>query len=197
MPVTALVTLVSQTAYSQSHQHDEPFLEKESHDAYDLRTWRSKMNTATREDGTRTVVIPAHGMQQAIAASARYAAIKIPGKGAATWTKKFVAGIALVADIDLNVDPATVDFVTISANADGVRGSGKRVRRRFPIIPKWSATFEVVILDPIITEDIFREVMDGAGMFIGVGRFRPEKGGINGRFSVQHIEWRDDRRLAA
>jgi hypothetical protein len=36
-----------------------------------------------------------------------------------------------------------------------------------------------------------------AGMFIGIGRFRPEKGGTNGRFKIASIEWTDNRQLAA
>jgi hypothetical protein len=36
-----------------------------------------------------------------------------------------------------------------------------------------------------------------AGMFIGIGRFRPEKGGTNGRFKIESIDWQDNRQLAA
>jgi hypothetical protein len=87
--------------------------------------------------------------------------------------------------------------VTISANADGIRGSGKRVPRRFPIVNEWQATFDVYILDPIITQDVFTEMVEIAGMFIGIGRFRPEKGGTNGRFRIEKLVWQDQRKLAA
>jgi hypothetical protein len=103
----------------------------------------------------------------------------------------------LPEDPALNVDPATVPIVTISANADGVRGSGKRVLRRFPLIASWEASFDVFILDPIITEDVFREMVEIAGMFIGIGRFRPEKGGTNGRFRIKSLAWSDNRALVA
>lgn len=36
-----------------------------------------------------------------------------------------------------------------------------------------------------------------AGMFIGVGRFRPEKGGQNGRFQIAALDWEDNRSLVA
>ena len=36
-----------------------------------------------------------------------------------------------------------------------------------------------------------------AGMFIGIGRFRPEKGGTNGRFRIAKLVWEDNRKLAA
>lgn len=190
------VTLVGLTPYSQSRQHDDPLLEGETRDAYDQRTWPSKQNVAVR-DGRATVVIPAHGFHQAMAAAAKYSKRQIPGQGKATWTKKFEAGISLLEDPALGIDPASVPCIAISANADGVRGSGKRVMRRFPIINEWSTTFDVYILDPIITQDVFREMLEIAGMFIGLGRFRPEKGGGNGRFRCAELVWQDNRQIAA
>ena len=192
----ATLTIKGLSAYSQSRQHDDPKLEGENSDAYDLRTWRSKLNVATRE-GRETVVIPAHGIQQAFAAAAKYSKRQIPGQGKATWTAKFTAGLMILEDPNLHINPAEVGMITISANADGIRGSGKRVTRRFPIMPEWSATFEVYILDSIITQDVFREMVEISGMFIGLGRFRPEKGGTNGRFKIANLAWQDNRKLAA
>jgi hypothetical protein len=193
---TATVTISGITPLSQSRQHGEPALEGERPNDHDARTWRSKLNVQER-DGVKTVVLPAHGVQQSIAAAAKYSKRQIPGQGKATWTAKFLSGIALLEDPALHIDPSTVDSVLISANADGVRGSGKRVPRRFPVMPRWSATFEVIVLDPIITEVVFREMLEIAGMFIGLGRFRPEKGGTNGRFKIDEIVWQDNRVLAA
>ncbi len=191
----ATTTITGIAPYSASRQHNDPSMEGESRDDYDARTWRSKLNIEDR-DGKRTVVLPAHGIHQAIASAAKYSKKQIPGQGKATWTAKFTAGISIPENPSLDADPDAVQCVTISANADGIRGSGKRVPRRFPIIPQWEATFDVWILDPIITEDVFREMLTLAGMFVGVGRFRPEKGGINGRFKPK-ILWQDNRELAA
>ena len=66
----ARLTLASRSPYSQSRQHDEPMLEGESRDAFDARTWRAKLNTATHNGEPPSVVIPAHGLAQAIAAAA-------------------------------------------------------------------------------------------------------------------------------
>jgi hypothetical protein len=180
--------------YSQSRQHDDPKLEGESHEDYDKRTWRSKLNTEVIE-GLETVVIPAHGLHQCFASAAKYSKRQIPGQGKATWTAKFLGGLMFMGNPSLNINPATVQVVTISANADGVRGSGKRVPRRFPVMHQWAATFEVIILDPIITQDVFREMVGIAGLFIGIGRFRPEKGGTNGRFTIEELIWEDNRKL--
>lgn len=192
----ATVALSSIAPYSSSRQHDEPKIDGERPDDYDIRTWRSKLNVEER-NGKKTVVLPAHGLHQSIASAARYSKRQIPGQGKATWTKKFAAGIAIPDNPSLDIDPATVASITISANADGVRGSGKRVPKRFPIIPEWQTEFDVWILDPIITETVFSEMVTLAGMFIGVGRFRPENGGNNGRFKLAKLVWQDNRSIAA
>ena len=192
----ATITIRGITPLSQSRQHGEPNLEGEHPENYDNRTWRSTLNVDVI-DGVSTVVLPAHGVQQSIAAAAKYSKRQIPGQGKATWTAKFVAGIAILENPRLNIDPEDVMSIVISANADGIRGSGKRVPRRFPMMPKWETTFEVYILDPIITESIFTEMLGIAGMFIGLGRFRPEKGGTNGRFQTVSLKWQDNRQLLA
>lgn len=66
----ATLTITGITPYTQSKQHDEPKLEGESANDYDIRTWRSKLSVEER-DGTRTVVIPSHGFHQAVAAAAK------------------------------------------------------------------------------------------------------------------------------
>jgi hypothetical protein len=193
----AKITLTGLAPYSQARQHDDPFLDGESHDAYERRTWPSKMTTAIR-DGQRTVVVPAHGLHQCFAAAAKYSKRQIKGQGRATWTAKFMAGITFVEDPPLNIDPATVQCVAISCNPKGIRGGSGRVMRYFPVIDiGWELTTEIYILDPIITERIFREMAELAGMYVGIGRFRPEKGGINGRFRVKELAWQDNRQFAA
>lgn len=193
----ATLTIVGIQPMSHSHQHDTPKLEGENPNDYDIRTWLLKLNTEER-DGKNTVVIPAHGFHQCIAAAAKYSKRQIPGQGKATWTAKFTSGITLMENPSLNIEPHTIKSVTISANADGVRGSGKRVPRRFPQMPAgWTSTFDVYVLDPIITEQVFREMVELAGMFIGLGQFRPQNGGTNGRFRIEKLQWADNRRLAA
>lgn len=190
---TATVTITGISPLSQSHPQPEPKLPGENHDAFDERTWRSKLNTSP----SGTIIIPPHGMHQAIAAAAKYSGKQIPGQGKKTWTAKFTTGLAFLDEIDTGIPADAAQCIVISANADGVRGSGKRVTRRFPIVYQWSSTFDVTVLDPIITADVFAEMLEIAGMFIGVGRFRPEKGGQNGRFKIDSITWSDGRKMAA
>jgi hypothetical protein len=193
----ATVTLNSFSPYSQSKQHDEPALKGEGKGDYDKRTWLAKAHIT--ENGT--LGIPAASLTQAIAEAAKYSKKQIPGQGKATWTQKFKSGIMIPTPfVDTGIHKDNVGYVDIMCDAQGKTGSAvsSRVPRRFPQVPKWSATFEVWILDPIITEDVFREMVELAGMFIGIGRWRPVmNGGQNGRFVIGKLDWQDNRKFAA
>lgn len=191
---TVTMANIPGSSYSQSRLHDLPKLEGQSHDEYDRI---NAVHKCTVSRATGNVVIPPHGMHQALVAAAKYDGGQIPGQGKKTWTAKFMTGIMITDEIDLGFrpdDPKKVRIEGTLCNADGVRGSGKRVMRYFPVMDEWEATFQVAILDPIITEAVFLKVAQIAGMFIGLGRFRPEKGGHRGRFQVTRLQWADKRK---
>lgn len=193
----ATVTLKSFSPYSQSRLHDEPKLKGEQAGDYDKRTWMSKAHIT--QNGT--LGIPATSLTQAIAEAAKYSKKQIQGQGKATWTQKFKSGIMLTESlVDTGIVLTENDFIDVMCDAQGKTGSAvsSRVSRRFPQVPEWKATFEVYILDPIITEEIFTEMMTLAGMFIGIGRWRPVmNGGMNGRFTIDKMKWEDNRKFVA
>jgi hypothetical protein len=172
----------------QSRMHGEPFLEGESDDAYDLRTWRRKMHVTNG-----TVHIPAKAIHDTLIEGAKYSKIKIKGARGATWTARFTSGIALFDDPDLGIDPQTVDFVPVNCHVNGNPKSGARVLRRFPTIPKWESVFDVQIMDPMIDRDIFAEILKQAGLFVGIGQNRPQNRGSRGRFSPVSVDFVGDR----
>lgn len=175
--------------YSQSRQHEEPKLEKETHDDYDRRTWRSKLTT----DNNGVVVIPGIAIKQALDRAAQMLSLQVPGKGKATYTKSFVSGVSVFEDVALGIHRDNVASIRISANADGRRGSGKRVPRIFPVIPApWAGEVDVYILDDTLPDQVFQQVAVAAGKLVGVGRFRPQNGGSNGRFKISKFEWRTE-----
>jgi hypothetical protein len=178
--------------YSQSAKHDTEFLDRESHDAYEQRTWLNKATVNSAGE----VVIPSMALKQCVDTAAQKLGRKIPNRRGATYKSYFSSGVLSVDDAVLmaNGKPLTRDDaekVTIQANSDGVRGSGKRVPRSFPVWNKWNAVFSFVITDDIVTPEVFEEAIRAAGVIVGIGRFRAEKGGRNGRFIVSKIEWED------
>lgn len=181
------VDLVSTAPYSQSRMHDTVRPDKETHDAFEKRTWREKCTT----DDAGNVVIPAMSFKQALDSVAKRMGIQIPGKGKATYTKHFVGGVICEADVPIGYHKDTIPSITINANSDGIRGSGKRVQRTFPQVPNWKGTARFLVLDDTVTPEVFEKHIREAGRFIGIGRFRPEKGGLNGRFEPTAFRWSD------
>lgn len=186
--ITAIASLKSDSAYSQSGPFKTDLMDKESPADGEIRRWREKCTT----DAEGRIVIPAPAFKQALDAAAVRVGMKIKGKGQRTYSKVFASGITILDGLTLPVTADKVDSIRIYANADGVRGSGKRVHRLFPIIPEWEGRVTFYILDPTITRQVFLYHLEQAGKFIGIGRFRPEKGGFNGRFAVTGMVWLTD-----
>lgn len=171
--------------YSQSRMHDEPKLDKETSNDYENRTWRERCNA----DKDGMVVIPAMAFKQALPIACKKIGRQIPGRGKSTYTKYFEGDVLCVADAKLGLHKDDMRKVTINAHANGQRGSGTRVKRHFPVVDEWQTEVEFLIFDDTITKDVFEETLTAAGMGVGVGRFRPENGGVNGRFRPVEFIW--------
>lgn len=179
------ITMESLSPYSASRQHMTPKGDKESHADYEERTWREK--AYYNDDGR--VVIPPESFSFAIKAMASRLRIRIPGKGQSEYGKLFTAGILITDGLVLKETRDTVQSWSGSMNADGKRGSGKRVWRTFPHVPKWGGSIEVYVLDDEIPKDVFERVCNECGKLNGVGRYRPAQGGTNGRFKITSFKW--------
>lgn len=171
------------TPYSQSKHYSEldvPKLEKESPDAYDLRTWRNRMHV---KDGE--VFIPPMALKNCLAECAKYLQTRIPGRGKSTYTKHFEAGVMVADPLMLGCQASEVECEALYVPSDGRRGGSSRVTRRFPFISPWSVDATIHVLDETITETVLRHHLEQAGQFIGMGRFRPRNNGFYGRFVVE------------
>jgi hypothetical protein len=189
------ISIVGVSPYSSSRKTDDvPMLDRESYDDYEHRVWRRKCTV--NKDGI--VCVPAMAFKQAIDTCAYKLGIKVTGRRGATYKGFFTSGFFCEADAPLHLNgkvlkPDDAECVTISANSDGIRGSGKRVPRSFPVWSQWETEATFIITDDIISPEIFEQHARSAGVVVGVGRFRPEKGGFNGRFRVVDVKWEDFR----
>ena len=182
----ATATLQSVSPYSQSRYHMTEFLEKESHEDYDKRTWREYAHV----NSEGFVFIPPIVFKKCLQEAAKYIAMKIKGKGNATYTKHFVAGV-------LCAEPLVLPIRKEELSMDGPRPhpgnpnqpKGPRVLKRYPVVHEWSGEVEFQVFDDIITKPIFLEHLEQAGKFIGIGRWRPINGGLYGRFEVKKLAW--------
>lgn len=181
---TIIATLKSVSPYSQSKHYEVEPLEKESKGDYERRTWRERLHVT--EEGF--VYIPQMSFKNCLSEAAKYLGIQIPGKGKSTYTKHFEAGVLVLDPLVLDIRKTDVLGETLFVPADGVRGSGKRVEKCFPVIREWSGDVTFHILDETITPDVFRKHLEEAGKFIGIGRFRPRNNGFYGRFEVKAVK---------
>lgn len=183
----ATCTLKSVSPYSQSrsYSHEVEKLPGEKPDAYEERTWRNKCHF--RADGR--LYIPPMAFKMGLDTAARMLGRRIPGKGQSTYSKFFKSGVLCMEGPDLPLTKDDVPADRIFANADGVRGSGKRVWRLFPRIDQWEAKVDFHVLADEIDTAVFEDHLRQAGAFVGIGRFRPENGGYYGRFEVASVNW--------
>jgi hypothetical protein len=65
------------------------------------------------------------------------------------------------------------------------------VKRTFPVVPVWGGELEFYVLDDTISKDVFEKVLTETGRFIGIGQYRPQQGGTNGRFEVVKTVWQE------
>lgn len=180
---TCTVTFTGQAPYSASRAHQAEKLPKETASAYEDRTWRNKAHI--EHD---MVVIPPMAFKIGLDRAAKMLGRQIPGKGKSTYTKFFESGVIVTAPVPI-APASAIECEKVHANADGVRGSGKRVWRSFPRIDQWRGSVEFHIIADEVTPEVFEETIRYAGLAVGVGRFRPERGGYFGRFAVEQCSW--------
>lgn len=188
---TVTVKITGVSPYSQGKYVTAAKLPKELNDAYDERTWKERLHYT--EEGE--VFIPCTALKNCLSECAKFLSIQIPGKGKSTYTKHFEAGVLVVDNINLGVnkdDPKAVIGTQVFVPADGVRGSGKRVLKRFPVLPKWGGVAQLLIFDETVTPEVLMHHLTEAGKFIGLGVYRPRNNGYQGRFSVELLSVEGD-----
>jgi hypothetical protein len=190
MPQFFTVEIKGVTPYSQSKVYDVEREQGEGNDDYSRRTWRNYMHVT--KDGE--VFIPPNAFKNCLSETAKYMNIGVPGKGKATYTKHFEAGVQVVKPILLGIKAKDVRCEKLFLPADGRRGSGKRIWKYCPVMDSWGGLVEVIVLDETVLQTsrttgltILEDVCRGAGQFVGLGRFRPRNNGFYGRFDVVRI----------
>ena len=154
----------------------------ETHDEAEERIWRERCDC----DSSGELILSARRFKKAISTGAQWLNVKIPGEGQATYTKHFKGGLVVMNNIKLGITRDEVDHVKVYT---GPKPKDPRRWIHFPIVEKWDGELQVNLLDEKINEEIFKRAIDYAGLAVGVGAWRPENGGENGRFEVVDIDF--------
>jgi hypothetical protein len=181
------VTIKGVAPYSPSKViPDKP--KKYSHAEWDEMTWKEKAHI--NKDGR--VFIPFMAFKKALSASAKLTIRKVSGKGNKTFSSIVTAGVLIDTPLilDMTSDDLVPEKFLVSSTGDPT-GKGSRVIRTFPRIDNWGGTVTFHIFQEDVGQNIFEEYLEEAGMMIGVGRFRPENGGVYGRFQIEKTVWEE------
>jgi len=157
----------------------------EGHADFEERTWRERMHVMP--DGE--VFFNPTGLKLALSGAAKYLSESVPGKGKATYTKHFDAGVQVSDPLMFGVQADDVDGEWYHVPSDGRKGGTSRVMKCFPVLPAGWRTHAILhVFDPILKADVIERYLKHAGMFIGLGRFRPRNGGWYGQFDIENFE---------
>lgn len=171
------------TPYGQGKMHLEEKLPQELSDAYAERTWRSKLHSAAGE-----VYINPVAPKLLLETTARYLGDQIPGKGKATYTKHYRQGVIIPDPIMLGVSVEEVEVEKVFTWAEPQRRNGPRVWRYFPVIRQWAGVLTILAIDDIFTPEVVERHLQLGGKLVGFGVWRPENGGMWGKFDVTSFE---------
>jgi hypothetical protein len=199
MPTIVTFKITGIASYSQSRPHLTDMLPNESHDDFRKRTWKNHLHVTKdkdKNDDDQEVFIPASAIKNCISEAAKFMNISVPGKGKNTYTKHFEAGVNCIKPVLLGIKKKDVQGESLFLPADGRRGSGKRVWKTYPLIANpWGGVVELIIVDETVLQTsvrntdhtVLEEVVNGAGQYIGLGRFRPRQNGWYGRFTIEMV----------
>lgn len=154
------------------------------------KIWREKAYIRPESD---ILYIPGENIHQCIVDGASYWGMPIPGRGKTQYTGVVKAGV-ICQDISLAVLDGTGNYVEAkkddlvsfgrSVNGTPTKGKGSKVYRIRPSLESWKGTFLMTVMDARLTPQILRTIISYAGLYKGLGDWRPN----HGRFDLETLE---------
>jgi hypothetical protein len=115
-------------------------------------------------------------------AGAKY---QIPGQGKATYKNLIGSGAVLITP---DAIPHRNQKYDIDVRPVVIAATKGRIARKRPCFQSWSLQFTIEYDEDEITAAMIQELLNYAGRRVGIGDFRPEKGGPFGRFLVSEFK---------
>jgi len=145
---------------------------------WENRCWKQRLHSKKDQ-----LFIPAMAFKLALENAA--AGVRIPGGGSATYSKVMRSGVMIFEDVLLDAEENDVVCEELFVPSDGKRGGGKRVLKKFPTLEKtWMGMLEIECIHPKLNKEVLIRFLEDAGRFVGLLRWRPQNGGLYGRFRV-------------
>ena len=194
---------ITNLSFGKNHGHPAPKKKgaknNDDWEEFESKVWRDKMHC---DEKTGHVFVPPFALSSGLSDTAKLLGENVKGKGKATYTKRFMTSIVIEAEQLFIINPDTgkpyhrnddaIEPKTYFCNSNGTRGSGTRVNRTFPEIRQWRINdVSMLVLNVDISKEILLYHAQMCGQVIGIGRYRPQNGGTNGRFLIENFRWKD------
>lgn len=109
-------------------------------------------------------------------------------RGSRKSVKYLVPAAVIVLDEDITILDPNTDEPIKDYEVDGrpvtIPATKGRVMRYRPRFDKWAAVFELSVDTEVLDPETIQKLLTEGGRRIGIGDYRPEKGGPFGRFMV-------------
>jgi len=160
----------------------------QTHDDHERSTWPERAH----QDENGDLFVPSRAAKNMMLDVAKYLGERIKGQGKKTYTAKFEAGLRYDGinipmfnlDGDKRVNITDVEPLWAFVPSDGKVGGGSRVWKAFPKVNSWSLSLRFLVVDEILDPDLLTKYLSSAGMFKGIGMWRPGRNGDYGTFFV-------------
>ena len=138
--------------------------------------WQAEAEIALYKDENGTLYEPASHIEASLQNAAK--SFKIAGKRGATYGKLVGATLEVYPDA---IPHKITEYVIDSRPVVIQRARIIRYRPRFD---EWELDFTLRLLDEQLKIDVVKEILDQAGLYVGIGDYRPQRGGKFGKFMV-------------
>lgn len=145
--------------------------------------FRGAMYRNRSPDEPALIHMPNRAFHKALAS----AALDIPGA-----TKAKIERLTQMPEINVNLFGIPHLFCAMVRNSDINRTPDVRTR---PIFPQWACTVNITYVADILTERSLAHLMGAAGILIGIGDWRGERGGSYGKFTLVEEDNADFRQI--
>lgn len=142
--------------------------------------WKLEAETALYKDADGNIYEPASHIEGALKVASK--TLKIPGRRGATYSK--LVGSAL----SINPDAILHKKAKYEIDSRPVVIQRARVVRYRPIFKEWELSFEIMIADEQLPPEVVKLALEHAGQYVGIGDFRPGRGGKYGKFMVTEFK---------
>lgn len=142
--------------------------------------WKAEANKSLYQQPDGTLYEPADHMEGALKAAAK--SFKVAGKRGATYSRLVGSTVSVQPDVLVH------KLTDWEVDARPVVVQKARVIRYRPKFINWELDFNLLAADDQLPVSVIKEILDHAGLYCGIGDYRPERGGKFGKFMVTKFE---------